>query len=178
MTSRRITLALLAFVAGVLPLSAAQPSSHKPTVQVFEVPFPASDDNREITRASVVAQMNTYRDEHGLPPLVENQQLDGAADDRMGDMEDGAYWSHQSPDGRSPFTYLGPRGYAFMRAGENLATGFDSVQLLVAAWMESPGHRANILSPAFRDCGVAIIDGATTGPASGKSIVVLYATPR
>jgi uncharacterized protein YkwD len=58
--------------------------------------------------------------------------------------------------------------------GENLATGFETARLLVQSWMESPGHRANIMSSDYEDCGVAIIDGSTTGPANGKAIVVLF----
>lgn len=132
----------------------------------------------DITRASVVAAMNEYRAQHNLPPLREDLRLDAAANDRMRDMEDLAYWAHESPDGRSPFTWLGPNGYVYRYAGENLATGFDTTELLVSGWMESPGHRDNILSPHFEDCGIAIIDGLTTRRAPGKSIVVMFGATR
>lgn len=92
----------------------------------------------------------------------------------MHDMEDLGYWAHESPDGRAPFVWLRPRGYVYSNAGENLASGFETSEVLVESWMESPGHRDNILSPMYMDCGVAIIDGATTGRATGKSIVVLF----
>ena len=59
----------------------------------------------DITRASVVAAMNEYRAQHHLPPLREDVRLDAAAGDRMKDMEDQGYWAHESPDGRSPFTW-------------------------------------------------------------------------
>jgi uncharacterized protein YkwD len=132
----------------------------------------------DITRASVVAAMNEYRAEHHLPPLREDARLDGAAGDRMRDMEDQAYWAHESPDGRSPFTWMEPNGYTFHYAGENLATGFDTTEVLVEGWMESPGHRANILSPHFEDCGIAIIDGMTMRRGAGKSIVVMFGATR
>lgn len=132
----------------------------------------------DITRASVVAAMNEYRVEHHLPPLREDMRLDAAANDRMRDMEDQGYWAHESPDGRSPFTWLAPRGYDFHYAGENLATGFETTELLVAGWMESPGHRDNILSPHFEDCGIAIIEGLPMRRASGKSIVVMFGATR
>ena len=132
----------------------------------------------DITRASVVAAMNEYRSQHNLPPLREDLRLDAAAADRMHDMEDMGYWAHESPDGRSPFTWLGPNGYAYRYAGENLATGFETTELLVTGWMESPGHRDNILSPHFEDCGIAIIDGLTTRRATGKSIVVMFGATR
>jgi uncharacterized protein YkwD len=132
----------------------------------------------DITRASVVAAMNEYRAEHHLPPLREDVRLDAAADDRMRDMEDQGYWAHESPDGRSPFTWLAPHGYEFHYAGENLACGFETTELLVAGWMESPGHRDNILSPHFEDCGIAIIEGLPMRRASGRSIVVMFGATR
>jgi Uncharacterized protein with SCP/PR1 domains len=128
----------------------------------------------DITRESVVAAMNDYRAQHHLPALREDVHLDAAAGDRMKDMEDQGYWAHESPNGRSPFVWLALRGYQFHYAGENLATGFETTELLVAGWMESHGHRDNILSPHFEDCGIAVIDGLTTRRGLGKSIVVMF----
>ena len=128
----------------------------------------------EITTETVLAYMNAERVAAGVAPLRIDARLAAAAEDRMVDMEDLGYWAHQSPDGRSPFVWLSTRSYPFSNAGENLATGFETAEVLVTSWMESPGHRANILSPKFEDCGIAIIDGATTGRANGKSIVVLF----
>ena len=145
-----------------------------PILILIAVPALASD----ITRASVVAAMNDYRAQHNLPALREDVRLDAAAGDRMKDMEDQGYWAHQSPNGRSPFVWLALRGYEFHYAGENLATGFETTGLLVIGWMESPGHRANILSPHFEDCGIAIIDGLTTRRGTGKSIVVMFGETR
>jgi len=129
----------------------------------------------DITVNSVLASMNMYREGNGLPPLREDPRLDLAAADRMRDMEDLGYWSHESPDGRSPFQWLQPRGYTFRYAGENLAAGFETTELLVISWMESEGHRANILSPEYDDCGIAVIEGSTKGRATGKSVVVMFA---
>ncbi len=136
--------------------------------------FAGETHNTEITAASVVAAMNVYRAEAGLPPLREDSRLDEAAGDRMRDMEELGYWSHHSPDGRGPFGWLKLRRYDFRAAGENLAAGFETTELLVQSWMESEGHRANILSPLFDDCGIAIIEGSTKGRATGRSIVVLF----
>jgi uncharacterized protein YkwD len=128
----------------------------------------------DITRSSVVAEINVRRATFGLPPLQEDQRLDNAADDRVNDMEEQGYWAHISPDGKEPFVWMRPNGYDYRYAGENLASGFDTTEVLVDAWMESTGHRQNILSPMYRDCGVSVIEGATTGRASGKSIVVMF----
>lgn len=132
----------------------------------------------EITPRSVIAAMNVDRALHGLPPLREDPRLVKAANDRIRDMEDLDYWGHESPDGRSPFVWLKPAGYDYQFAGENLAAGFETTELLVASWMESPGHRSNILSPLYEDCGIAVVDGATTGRAAGRSIVVLFGRAR
>jgi uncharacterized protein YkwD len=132
----------------------------------------------EITVDSVLASMNDYRAEAGLAPLSIEARLTLAADDRMRDMEELAYWSHEAPDGRSPFLWLHSRGYLYSFAGEILAAGFETTPVLVSSWMESPGHRANIMSRDYEHCGIAIIDGSTKGPATGKSIVVLFGSNR
>jgi uncharacterized protein YkwD len=136
-----------------------------------------AQQHTDITRESVVAAMNAKRAAIGLAPLHEDKRLDAAADDRMRDMEDLGYWSHVSPDGRTPFLVFKPRGYLYSNAAENLACGFETTEVLMDGWMESPGHRDNILSPLYQDCGVAIIDGSTKGRAAGKSIVVLFGRP-
>ncbi|HVT44462.1 MAG TPA: CAP domain-containing protein [Thermoanaerobaculia bacterium] len=129
----------------------------------------------DINNASVLQLMNFYRGLHGVAPLREDPRLSAAAADRMRDMEELQYFSHESPDGRSPFVWVRLRGYDFLRAGENLAAGFETAQILVTAWMESKGHRENILSSEYRDVGMAIIPGAPNSRAVGKSIVILFA---
>jgi hypothetical protein len=131
-----------------------------------------------ITPDTVLAEMNRYRAEHSLPPLQLEERLTAAADDRIRDMEELGYWSHESPDGRSPFLWLRVHSYPYQFAGENLASGFETAEVLTSSWMESPGHRDNILSANYTDCGIAVIDGSTTGRAIGKSIVVLFGKQR
>lgn len=130
----------------------------------------------EITRSNIVQYMNYYRGVHGLVPLREDARLNSAAEDRLRDMEDLEYFAHVSPAGTVPFVWIRSRGYQYQAAGENLAQGFESTQILLEAWMESPGHRKNILSADFRDVGIGIIDGTPMGRATGKSIVVLFAS--
>jgi len=141
-----------------------------PLLVVAALPLAAA----EITRDNVLAQMNAVRADRGLPPLRFESRLQKAADDRMRDMEEQEYWAHESPDGRSPFTWLRAESYDFEFAAENLAAGFETNEVLVQSWMESPGHRANIISPLYADCGIAIIDGSTKGRAAGKSVVVMF----
>lgn len=131
-----------------------------------------------ITSDAVLEAMNARRVAEGLPPLQGNAVLHEAAGDRVRDMEELGYWAHRSPDGRSPFTWLRARGYDFSYAGENLATGYETTEILVASWMESEGHRENIMSPIFSEVGIALIDGSTVKRSIGKSVVVLFARPQ
>lgn len=131
----------------------------------------------EITRASVLTEMNRQREAAGLSPLAEDPRLVKAAEYRVRDMEELEYWAHKSPDGRSPFEMLRPFGYDYHFAGENLASGFETAEVLVESWMESKGHRDNIISPLYEHCGIAIIEGSTVGRATGRSVVVLFGRP-
>lgn len=135
-------------------------------------------NENEITAENVIRLMNEYRSAEGLAPLSADTRLTQAADDRMRHMEEEAFWSHESPSGVTPFIWLRTRAYDFQTAGENLAAGFETARVLVESWMESPGHRENIMSGDFEDCGIAIIEGSTRGPAIGKSIVVLFGKKR
>jgi uncharacterized protein YkwD len=128
----------------------------------------------EIEPAQVLEIVNRYRAELQLQPLSGDARLDAAAAERIRDMEELGYWAHRSPEGRSPFEKLALHGYRHAAAGENLARGFETAEVLVAAWLESPGHRANLLSPRFRQAGFAVIDGFTTGRGTGRSIVMLF----
>ena len=132
-----------------------------------------AEDASEITAVNVTALMNEYRAEVGLPPLHIDPSLTAAAEARMREMAEGEWWAHEAPDGTPPFVHI-PIDYDYAFAAENLAAGFDTAGLLVASWMESPGHRANILGIRYADCGIAILEGSTRGPAMGKSVVVLF----
>jgi uncharacterized protein YkwD len=128
-----------------------------------------------ITSSSVLGTMNAYRKVTGLAPYFIDPRLTAAAEDRMRHMEDLGYWAHQAPDGTSPFTWVEKRGFNFSMAGENLAEGYETVEVLVDSWMQSSGHRANILSPAYTSVGIAIIDGHVQRRAIGRSVVVIFA---
>lgn len=131
----------------------------------------------EINAANVTALMNAYRADAGLPPLYIDPSLTAAAEARMRDMADGEWWGHHAPDGTPPFAFI-PVEYDYAFAAENLAAGFETAGLLVSSWMESAGHRANIMGVQYADCGIAILEGSTKGPAMGKSVVVLFGRRR
>jgi uncharacterized protein YkwD len=131
----------------------------------------------EINRKTILEEMNRQRVAAGLNPLAEDERLVKVAEFRIRDMEELGYWAHLSPDGRSPFATLRPYGYDYRSAGENLASGFETAEVLVESWMESKGHRDNILGAHYEHCGIAVIDGSTTGRAVGRSVVAIFARP-
>ena len=135
--------------------------------------FAASPDN-EITAENVTALMNAYRADAGMGPLRLDLKLTKAAESRMQDMADGGWWGHESPEGTAPFVWITASNYNYVVAAENLAAGFETARLLVQSWLESPGHRANILNPMYADCGIAVIEGRTDRRGAGKSIVVMF----
>jgi uncharacterized protein YkwD len=95
------------------------------------------------------------------------------AQTRADDMARRDYFDHSSPEGRTPWDYLAEAGYRYSDAGENLAAGQRTDEEVVRAWMESQGHRANLLNRAFVETGIGIARGA-----NGPVIVALFGTPR
>ncbi|HEX8154194.1 MAG TPA: CAP domain-containing protein, partial [Thermoanaerobaculia bacterium] len=80
-----------------------------------------------------------------------------------------------APDGTDPFVWVTRRGYDFRKAGENLAVGYRGAEEIVEGWMSSPGHRANILNPAYEEVGLAVAGGSPTSSFRGPTVVALYA---
>ncbi len=73
------------------------------------------------------------------------------------------YWAHFAPDGTSPWQFIKAAGYDYSYAGENLARGFTTSVDAMNAWMKSPTHKANILSPLYKDVGFAVKEGKLQG---------------
>ena len=124
-----------------------------------------SENNVVLTRAKIIAQTNIQRYDNGtLPPLIENAKLDLAASKKAQDLFAKQYFEHVSPSGVDPGTLVKSVGYEYIVTGENLILGnFTSEAQLVQDWMNSPGHRANILNNRYRDIGVAIVKGTYKG---------------
>ncbi len=100
----------------------------------------------------------------GLPALIENQTLNRDAEIKLSDMFTRQYFEHISPTGVGPAEIALSVGYAYVIVGENLALGdFGSDEKLVTAWMNSPGHRANILNNHYQEIGVAVGKGIYEG---------------
>lgn len=120
--------------------------------------------NASLTRDGILAWTNVARrDNGGLPALTLNAKLNAAAEAKVKDMFDKQYFAHASPSGAGPDELAEQAGYAFLSVGENLALGnFADDQTLVQAWMDSPGHRANILGN-FSEIGIAVGRGTYEG---------------
>ncbi len=104
----------------------------------------------------IVAETNKRRKENTLGPLEENPNLTRAAEMKLKDMVDKQYFEHVSPTGKGPADLAKAAGYSYVLVGENLALGnFEDDSVLLDAWMNSPGHRANILNTRYKEIGVA-----------------------
>jgi uncharacterized protein YkwD len=117
-----------------------------------------------LTAPGTIAETNTQRAQNGLPALTFNAKLAAAAQAKVADMFAKQYFEHESPTGVGPGDLADTVGYAYIAVGENLALGnFDDDADLVQAWMDSPGHRANILNDGYREIGVAVGKGVFEG---------------
>lgn len=117
-----------------------------------------------LTVAGIIEQTNEVRVDLGKQPLKENRLLSKAALDKVKDMFAGQYFEHISPAGRGPANFVQEAGYVYITVGENLALGnYHNDAALVEAWMNSPGHRANILNDKFTEIGVAVLKGKFEG---------------
>lgn len=114
-----------------------------------------------IDASDLLARTNLERTSAGLSPLALDSKLTEAANIKAKDMVDNNYWSHISPQGISPTQLLRQVGYKFKIMGENLADGYDSADDVTEAWMNSPGHRRNLLNSKFCDVGFASIGKIT-----------------
>jgi uncharacterized protein YkwD len=97
--------------------------------------------------------LNQERVRAGLQPLVRDPTIDAVARAHSVDMLQRGYFAHETPDGRTPFDRMRAGNVQFSAAGENLALA-PTVALAHQGLMDSPGHRANILHPAFRRVGI------------------------
>ena len=109
--------------------------------------------------SEVIRLVNEIRQQNGLRPLAANWELSRVARYKSQDMRDNGYFSHNSPTYGTPFQMLSAFGLSYRTAGENIAKGYASPQAVVNGWMNSSGHRANILNASFTQIGVGYVSG-------------------
>lgn len=107
--------------------------------------------------------INEEREENGLSPLIWNSKLAGLAEQHCTDMMKRNYFSHYTPEGFTPFDRMRQYGINYSAAAENLAAGQPTPESVVKAWMESDGHRDNILNPELKEAGIAFVRGGEYG---------------
>ncbi len=119
-----------------------------------EVNSKASANSIETEVATLV---NKYRSEAGLPPLKLVEDVSNVARVKSEDMRDNRYFDHNSPVYGDPFSMLNTFGISYKTAGENIAKGQKTAESVMNAWMNSEGHRKNIMNPSFKEIGVGYV---------------------
>lgn len=119
--------------------------------------------NSNIDQKVLIELTNKERAKIGLPALKENSALDAAAAAKAANMFEEDYWAHFAPSGKSPWDFMLKSGYKFSYAGENLAKNFYESDDVVVAWMNSPTHKENIVSPKYQEIGMAVVEGELNG---------------
>ncbi len=133
----------------------------------------------DITQAALVEQTNQIRSKNQEQNVTLDSKLSDAAQAKANDMAAKNYWSHNAPDGKTPWSFIQQSGYAYESAGENLAYGFASSDSVISGWMNSGEHRANILHAAYQQVGFGIVRAPNYQGHGPETIVVaLYATPK
>lgn len=112
------------------------------------------------TATQVVALVNKERAANGCGALTEDPQLEKAAQGHSDDMAARHFFDHTNPDGADPGQRITAADYKWSTYGENIAQGQQTPAAVMESWMNSPGHRANILNCSFKDIGVGVHDGA------------------
>lgn len=147
------------YQVGLSEIKAANPQISNPDLiypgRVLTIP--TTDSSVLGYEKEVVRLVNEIRVKNGLKELTYNWELSRVARYKSQDMKDNRYFSHTSPVYGSPFQMMRSFGITYRSAGENIARGQTSPQAVVNAWMNSSGHRANILSTSFTQIGVGYV---------------------
>ncbi|CAA6605485.1 Allergen V5/Tpx-1 family protein [Rhodospirillaceae bacterium LM-1] len=116
--------------------------------------FPSRAEPQSVQDA--LSAVNEVRRDHGLPSLRLDSQLGRAAQDFARELADWGQLSHKGPNGSNLDQRLVRQGYAYRLAAENLASGMIGPRQTVDLWLESPGHRENMLRPELREAGIGV----------------------
>ncbi|WDF04713.1 SafA/ExsA family spore coat assembly protein [Shouchella hunanensis] len=148
---------------GVQEIIDANPQLSNPNViypgQTIQLPTQQSQE--QSIEQEVVRLVNAERAKHGLQPLKENWELSRVARFKSADMRDKNYFSHTSPTYGSPHQMIRDFGIQYRASGENIAAGQTTAQAVFNSWMNSSGHRQNILSPTYTEIGVGYAEGGS-----------------
>ena len=147
------------YQVGVKEIINANPQVKNPDLiypnQVLNIPL--TDTSVTAYENEVIRLVNEIRKQYGLKELKANWELSRVARFKSQDMVDKHYFSHTSPTYGSPFTMIKNFGISYRSAGENIAYDYATPQAVVNGWMNSSGHRANILNSSYTQIGVGYV---------------------
>lgn len=134
-----------------------QPEQQQPVTETQPTTTTQTTSALSVYEQKVVDLTNQERAKNGLPALKVDVTLSKMAREKSRDMSANGYFSHTSPTYGSPFDMMKKYGISYRYAGENIAMGQRTPEEVVKAWMNSEGHRKNILSPNFNYIGVGYV---------------------
>ncbi len=147
------------YEVGLSEIKSANPQIANPDLiypgQILNIPTTSS--SVVSFEQEVIRLVNEIRAENGLRELTYDWELGRVARYKSQDMKDNRYFSHTSPVYGSPFQMMKSFGIGYRSAGENIARGYAAPEAVVDGWMNSPGHRANILNSSFTHIGVGYV---------------------
>ncbi|MYV68841.1 RNA polymerase, partial [Streptomyces sp. SID2131] len=117
------------------------------------------DSGHTSVEEQVIALVNAERAKEGCGPVTGNSLLARAAQGHSDDMAARDFFDHTNPDGAGPGERVTATGYGWSTYGENIAMGQRTAEQVMESWMNSPGHRANILNCSFKELGVGLHTG-------------------
>ncbi|GAA0441301.1 hypothetical protein GCM10008983_18020 [Lentibacillus halophilus] len=137
-----------------------QPAEQQPTEQQQKQHQQNASQSQQLSEfeQQVVELTNQERTSQGLDPLKVDTELSKVARKKSQDMADNGYFAHNSPNYGSPFDMMEQFGISYQTAGENIAKGQSTPQQVVDGWMNSEGHRENIMNPDFTHIGVGYVE--------------------
>lgn len=144
----------------------------KVAILATSINFPNNIFFASIVRSQLVQMLNQTRASMGLSPLQESEKLNETALLKAQDMVENGYFNHTSPTGVTPWHWFYEAGYDYKYAGENLAVGFYDSSQVYRAWLDSPSHKENIISPYYTEVGTAVLDGF--GPNNAAIVVQVF----
>ncbi|OAH58008.1 MULTISPECIES: SafA/ExsA family spore coat assembly protein [Bacillaceae] len=144
------------YKVGTSEIITANPSVKNPSM-IYpgqKLNIPTVDTSVTNAEAEVIRLVNVERQKAGLKPLTQNWELSRVAQIKSQDMMKNKYFGHNSPTYGTPFNMMKNFGITYKSAGENIAKGQTTPAAVMKAWMNSSGHKANILSKNFTQIGV------------------------
>lgn len=148
-------------IANTYEVGLSEIKSANPNIKNYDLIYPGDviniptgDSAAKSFEREVVRLVNNERTKRGIPALKENWQLSRVARYKSEDMRKNGYFAHNSPTYGTPFQMIKSFGISYRTAGENIAKGQTTPAAVVNAWMNSQGHRANILNSSFTEIGV------------------------